>query len=75
MHYDPQKVNFVKNSDAKKFVKEFLRNYSLPDNNKKLAPLAPVLARRLSFMAQAFAPLKKVIKLKVKHLIKKAKSF
>lgn len=68
---NPSLINYVKSADGKKFIKTWLKYYSQIDNNKALAKSSPLTAKRFLFMANAFIPLKKLIKQKIKSLKKK----
>ena len=64
--YNKSLVNYVKAGDGKKFVKLWLKYYSQVDNNKALAVNSPLTAKRFMLIANAFIPLKKLIKQKIK---------
>ena len=71
LKYNKSLVNYVKTSDGKKFVNLWLKYYSQDDNNKALSLNAPVIAKRFMFIANAFIPLKKLIKQKIKSFKKR----
>ncbi len=57
-------VGYVKKEHSKAWVKEYFRRYCQKTYNERLAVVAPLVARRLSYMSSAFVPLKK----RFKHL-------
>lgn len=64
-------INYVKAADGKKFVKLWLRYYSQVDNNNALAVNSPLTAKRFMLISNAFIPLKKLIKQKIKSFKKR----
>ncbi|MBR2923189.1 MAG: glycosyltransferase family 61 protein [Alphaproteobacteria bacterium] len=71
LKYNKSLVNYVKTSDGKKFVKLWLKYYSQSDNNNALAVNYPLTAKRFMLIADAFIPLKKLIKQKIKSYKKR----
>ena len=65
---DQRFINYVKPKYGKKFIKLWLKYYSQPDNNKYFEKDAPLIAKRLMFISNAFIPIKKLIKQKIKSL-------
>lgn len=71
LRYDKSAVNYVKATDGKKFVNMWLKYYSQDANNKALSISAPIIAKRFMLIANAFIPLKKLIKQKIKSFKKR----
>ena len=71
LRYDKSAVNYVKATDGKKFVNLWLKYYSQDANNKALSISAPIIAKRFMLIANAFIPLKKLIKQKIKSFKKR----
>lgn len=68
MEFNRKYVGYIKASDSRHFVKEYLRTYTQNVYNNEIKTRAPLTAERLLFMQKAFIPLKRLIKQKFKNL-------
>ena len=67
MHVAPNYLNYVSNKNSKHFIKNYMEIYTYITKNRELYAKYPVLADRLLNMSNAYLPLKKKIKQKIKE--------
>ena len=70
---DASLVGYVKKSDGKAFVKDYMKRYTQQTYNHRLAKIDPLIARRLLVVSKAFIPLKRLVKQTIKALHNKKK--
>ena len=73
LQVDEGKIGYVRKSDGKAFVKEYLKLYTQESYNRRLAKTAPLTAERLLKIAASFIPWRKNLKqfFKAKFQIKR----
>lgn len=59
---DEGKIGYVRKSDGKTFIKEYLKLYTQESYNRRLAKTAPLTAERLLKIAASFIPWRKKLK-------------
>lgn len=62
LQVDEGKIGYVKKSDGKTFIKEYLKLYTQESYNRRLAKTAPLTAERLLKIAASFIPWRKKLK-------------